>query len=130
MDEDFEADFEALKAKAEAGDAEDQFNLGREYGECAWREQDFNEAVKWYRKAAEQGHAEAQFALGASYGMFQARLDYVNAYTWWNIAAANGFESGKEWKAKLAKFMTNDQIAKAQDLSREMVEANPKLMGD
>jgi hypothetical protein len=26
--------------------------------------------------------------------------------------------------------MTKEQIAKAQDLSREMVEANPKLMGD
>jgi len=35
-----------------------------------------------------------------------------------------------EWKSEVAEEMTKEQIAKAQDLSREMIEANPKLMGD
>jgi hypothetical protein len=30
----------------------------------------------------------------------------------------------------VAKEMTKEQIAEAQKLSREMVEANPKLMGN
>jgi hypothetical protein len=46
-----------------------------------------------------------------------------------NIAAANGGVHGKD-KAEMAEKMTKKQIAKAQDLSREMIEANPKLMGD
>jgi hypothetical protein len=34
------------------------------------------------------------------------------------------------WKAQVVKEMTKEEIALAQKLSREMVEANPKLMGD
>ena len=30
----------------------------------------------------------------------------------------------------LTKEMTSDQIAEAQRMAREMVEANPKLMGE
>jgi len=30
----------------------------------------------------------------------------------------------------VAEKMTKEQIAEAQKLSREMIEANPKLMGD
>tara|TARA_Y100000588_G_scaffold395261_1_gene521995 strand:- start:99 stop:230 length:132 start_codon:yes stop_codon:yes gene_type:complete len=38
------------------------------------------------------------------------------------------FEENLEWM--LAESMTKEQIAKAQDLSREMIMANPKLMGN
>jgi hypothetical protein len=37
-------------------------------------------------------------------------------------------ESKRETKG--GKKMTKEQIAEAQKLSREMIEANPKLMGD
>ena len=48
---------------------------------------------------------------------------------WFNIAAANVDEEGREKRDALAKEMTSDQLAEAQKMAREMVEANPKLMG-
>ena len=49
---------------------------------------------------------------------------------WWNIASANGEETTKLSKADLAEKMTKEQIAETQDLSRETIKANPKLLGD
>jgi hypothetical protein len=57
----------SLKNKAEKGDAESQFRLGRMYDEGDGITKDLSEAVKWYRKAAEQGSLEAQVALGDLY---------------------------------------------------------------
>ena len=77
------------------------------------------------------GDAAAQFNLGFMYLKGQGVPEsYVQTYAWLNISAANGNENGKELKAELAELMTKEQIAKAQDLSREMIEANPKLLGD
>jgi hypothetical protein len=49
---------------------------------------------------------------------------------WFNLAAANGRENGSEGRDLVAKKMTSDQIAEAQRMAREMVEANPKVMGE
>ena len=51
-------DVEALRAKAEQGDAEAQLNLGNGYYHGEGVPQDYAEAAKWNRLAAEQGHAE------------------------------------------------------------------------
>ena len=48
-----------IRARAEAGDAEAQKNLGVMYAIGEGMPQDDAEAVAWFRKAAEQGHAEA-----------------------------------------------------------------------
>jgi hypothetical protein len=91
--------------------------------------EDDKEAVKWLRKAAEQGHASSQYNLGRMYVQGEAVIeDYIQAYAWLNIAAANGNENAKGAKAGLAELMTQEQIAEAQQLSTEMVEANPKLI--
>jgi hypothetical protein len=66
-----EGSFAQTKAKAEAGDADAQYNLGAMYDFGQGVEQDFKEAVKWYRKAADQGLAEAQFNLGMMYDQGQ-----------------------------------------------------------
>ena len=39
-----------------------------------------------------------------------------------------GMNWPRKGKPKVGKKMTKEQIAKAQDLSREMIEANPKLL--
>ena len=52
------------------------------------------------------------------------------AYAWYNISAANKDGNALVWKEEVAKKMTKEQIALAQDLSREMIKANPKLMGE
>ena len=54
--------------------------------------------------------------------------DTVTAYSWANIAAANGYSS--KLRELLTKQMTPEQIAEGQKLSREMVKANPKLLGN
>ena len=73
----------------------------------------------------------AQFSEVRSYALGEGVLeDYVQAFAWYNIAAANGNELAKKGKTTVAEEMTKEQIAKAQDLSTEMVKANPRLMGD
>ena len=59
-----DADFDALKAKAEKGDVEAQFNLGGCYAKGIGVIKDELKAVEWFEKAADQGNAEAQAALG------------------------------------------------------------------
>ena len=69
-------------------------------------------------KAAEQGLADAQAARGYAYEFGNGVIEnYIQAYAWYNIAQANGDENAKERKAIVAKEMTKEQIAEAQDLS-------------
>src|SRR5674476_586003 len=77
--------------RAEKGDANAQFVLGRKYDIGKGVPQDYAEAAKWYRMAAEQGHAEAQFNLGMLYdegrGVSQ---DYAEAAKWYRKAKDQG----------------------------------------
>ena len=61
------ADLATLKAKAEAGSAEDQWILGNRYNLDTSDGGHVAEALNWWRKAAEQGHAKAQNNLGHCY---------------------------------------------------------------
>ncbi|MDG2170441.1 MAG: hypothetical protein P8L44_21235 [Opitutales bacterium] len=47
---------------------------------------------------------------------------------WFNIAAANGIDAGLKYRDEIAEEMTSDQLAEAQKMAREMVEANPKVI--
>jgi TPR repeat protein len=82
--------------------------------------QDRTLAVAWFRKAAEQGQPDAQYTLGLMYRYHVAGLpeDTVIAYMLWNLAAAKGNRNASEQRADIARRMTDDQIAKAQCLSR------------
>ncbi|WP_283393951.1 tetratricopeptide repeat protein [Candidatus Pelagisphaera phototrophica] len=123
--------FEEIKEWAEQGHDFAQHRLGMMYAKGEGVPQDSKEAVRWYTKAAEQGIASAQNNLGFSYAKGQGVLqDYVRSHMWYNIAAANGYEDGPKNRDIVAEEMTSDQIAEAQKMAREMVEANPKLMGE
>ena len=109
--------------------------------------EDDMEAVKWWRKAAEQGDEAAQYNLGIAYangiGVPQddikayallhlaengegVRKDNVAAYAWFSLETgtiADGIQALRD----LAKSMTPEQIAEAQELSKELlkkIEAN------
>ena len=56
-------DIDALRIKAEQGDAEAQFQLGTYYFF-----DDDEKAFEWFRKSAEQGHAAAHYNLHVCYG--------------------------------------------------------------
>ena len=80
-----------LRARAEAGEAQAQFTLGRRYGAYESGPQDAAEAVRWYRLAAGQGEAGAQNNRGLMYSNGRGvPQDYVSAHMWLNVAAATG----------------------------------------
>jgi uncharacterized protein len=45
--------------------------------------------------------------------------DYVQAYMWCNLSAAQGFQLAKYRRAELERLMTPAQITEAQKLARE-----------
>ena len=76
------------------------------------------------KAAAEQGDATAQVNLGAMYSTGEGvPEDYVQAYAWSNIAAAQGHETAKEFFEIISKIIPPADITKAQELSREYWEA-------
>ena len=117
-----------LRKKAAAGDAEAQTTLGVRYANGRGVRKDYKEAIKWCRKAAEQGDAVGQYNLGLMYRKGRGvRKDYVAAYAWYRLAAYSGFKGGSKSRETIAEEMTPEQIAKAQELSKELlkqIEAN------
>ena len=89
-------DLAALRAKAEKGDAESQFELGYRYAAGISTREDLREAVKWFRKAADQGNAAAQFNLGVSYGTGEGvPKDRRQATKWYRKAADQGLATAQ-----------------------------------
>jgi uncharacterized protein len=114
---------------ADQGNADAQAGLGYMYALGHGVPSDYVEAVRWFRLAADQGNAKAQAGLGLMYaeGMGVPE-DLVLAYMWLNLAAAQGKdivnEAANELKDLTEARMTRDQIAEAQRLSREWIEAH------
>ena len=80
-----------LRARAEVGVAEAQYQLGQVYEGGRGILGDLVLAVKWYRLAAEQGHPEAQYELGRRYnGGRNLPSDDEQAAFWYRRAAAQG----------------------------------------
>src|SRR6266487_1312563 len=83
---------EEVKAKAEAGDAESEVELGLRYTNGEGVAKDQVEAVKWFRKAAEQNLALAQKNLGICYDKGEGvAKDQVEAVKWFRKAAEQNF---------------------------------------
>ena len=93
--------------------------------------QDYKEAVKWYRLAAEQGNANAQYILGLMYCLGQGvAQNFIEAHKWLNIAGANGEKKATEFRDDVAKQMSPEQIAEAQRLAKEWMEAHTSASMD
>jgi hypothetical protein len=105
---------------AEQGYANAELNLGSLYYKGEGVAQDYAEALKWYHKGANQGYAYCQNNLGMMYDKGEGvAQNYVEAYKWYNLAAAQGQTNAIQNRDILARSMTPDQIAKAQQLSKE-----------
>jgi TPR repeat protein len=111
---------EEVKAKAEAGDAESQMELGLRYARGEGVAKDQVEAVKWYRKAAEQNDSDAQYNLGRCYvrGLGVAE-DVVEGYKWLLLGARQGDEDAKKIMTVLESALRPEQIAKGQTRARD-----------
>src|SRR6266487_540061 len=110
-----------VRAKAEAGDAQSEVELGVRYDDGEGVAKDPAEAVKWFRKAAEQNDAEGQLYLGLSYVKGEGVAeDLVEAYKWLLLAARQGDESAKKIVTNpLESSLRPEQIAEGQKRARE-----------
>ncbi len=80
-----------LHARAVAGDADAQLNMGGVFCKGQDIEQDYAECAKWFRLAARQGHSQAQFNLGMMYDLgLGAAQDHTEAVKWYRLAAGQG----------------------------------------
>jgi uncharacterized protein len=111
---------EHLRAAAEAGHPEAEYQLGTMYEAGRSVPQDYAEAAKWYRLAVESGLDWVRGALGEIY---MRMGDYVSAHMWFNLAAENNLWTAKQ-RDQLAKGMSSADITKAQRLAREWDEAH------
>lgn len=83
---------EALRQRAEAGDANAQLTMGWRYDTGTGVPKDASEALGWYRQAAAQGDATAQSNIGLAYHQGRGvAVDLVEAKRWYLLAAEQKF---------------------------------------
>lgn len=91
-----------------------------EKGVAAFTHGDYAEGARWMKLAAEQGHADAQRFLRDMYGDgLGVPQDYVTAYMWLNLAAAQGSDGAVNARSIVAEQLTGAGLETAQRLSRE-----------
>ncbi|WP_127560467.1 tetratricopeptide repeat protein [Nioella ostreopsis] len=87
------AEIAGLTARAEAGEASAQLDLGMIYWDGEGVEQDYVRAVQLFRQAAEQGNAIAQSNLAYAYYNAEGVENDDNAAMYWaGLSAAQGDE--------------------------------------
>ena len=124
---DYAKELRILRPLAAQGNATAQFNLGvlHDVGQGVAR--DFAEAAKWYRLAAAQGHAAAQFNLGGMYMDGQGvTQDLARAYMWFALGAGAGYAGAATNRNSIARQMSANQIAQAQEMARDCQQRNFK----
>ena len=102
QDDLFGISIEALRTRANAGDAEAQHTLGMRHFTGFGVPQDDVAAAAWHRQAEKQGHEDAQFYFGAKYANGEGvRQDYAEALVWLNRAIDNTVPSKREEYAEM-----------------------------
>lgn len=123
--------FEDIAVRAEAGDADSQYQMGRAYEIGEGVSPDDFEAVRWLRLAAAQDHPEAALDLGwmlaNGYGVPK---DLEQAYFWFVRAAALGAEGATDQRDGLSRSLTAEQQNRINrealaDLPSDIVAAAP-----
>ena len=121
-----------LESRAENGDAEAQYELGKSYC-CMGPGFDTQTATEWLCKAARQENREAMLELGRIYlgdvsrtvAPGQKLLRAVSAkeakpvaYVWLTRASDAGNEKAQEWLSKLTTRMTEDDMRRAGEFEQ------------
>ena len=90
----------------------------------AYEQRNYEQAWQGFDELAEAGDADAQYMLGRMYAQGQGTLqDFVQAYQWYNLAAAQGQRFASAARDVLAERMTAEQVASAQELARAWQQA-------
>ncbi len=109
-----------VRAKAEAGDAESQVELGRRYDKGEGVAKDPAEAVKWFRKAAEQNYAKAQYNLGVCFYAGEGVAKDPEAVKWYRKAAEQNDAEGQLYLGL--------SYVKGEGVAEDLVEAYKWLL--
>lgn len=89
------ADLDQLTAKANAGDAAAQYQLGTMYNIGKGVDRNPDQAFAWFQKAARQGHMGAMYELAVAYYNGETlggttRQDVGLAWAWFTLASEHG----------------------------------------
>jgi len=91
-----EQQIEALRIRAESGDAKAEVQLGFAYATGDGIKADETEAVKWFRKAAEKGDAAGEYSLGEMYLTGRGvAADVAEGVKWVRLSAEHGDPRGQ-----------------------------------
>jgi TPR repeat protein len=94
-------------------------HAGMDDGFAAVGRGDFTAAMAEFRPLAEQGNILAQYQVGwAYYNGLGVPQDYIEAYAWYSVAAANGSVNAAGRRDALARELTPSQLEKGQGLAR------------
>lgn len=109
------------KKASSQGDIASQYNLGLIHFKGEGVPKNYTTAATWFKLAAINGHSMSAFALG---GMYMAGegvpKNYILAYSWFNIAISMGVDEAKKPLHTLEKYLTDEQIHKAQELAAKI----------
>lgn len=75
--------------------------------------------------SADGNNAEALFELGLMYSIGRdVEQDLVQAHKWFNLAAVRGKKEAKQYRTELASEMSKSDVAAAQRMAREWLQAH------
>jgi len=94
-----------LDKKAENGDMQAQYYLGKLYSLGNGSHINYKKSELWFSKAAKNNHVASQDSLARLYLTKNTSIyDEKKGLFWMNTAAANGSKFAKDWLAKYSKF--------------------------
>jgi TPR repeat protein len=94
--------FKKVLAKAEKGDAESQYKLGKMYAEGVGVSMDNAKSTQAFESAAEQGHAKAEYNLGLRhYEGIGVKRNRTTAYKWFKAAAEQNDPAAQYYLGKM-----------------------------
>ena len=112
-----------------------QFNLGVMYANGQGVAQDEAQSAVWFGKAAQQGDAGAQFKLGkschrASFAALSqdAPEARIEAYKWYRLAAAQGYQGSAAASTALIFSMTREDVAIGDRRAAAFTATGPKVV--
>jgi hypothetical protein len=86
-------------------------------------------AANWLGKAAERGDAPAQRLLGEMHMRGEGLApNPVRAHMWLNLAGAHGERAARAQRDLIAKALSMEQIATAQQLARRWLESHERTI--
>ena len=123
-----ERDYALIIESAGQGDAAAQCDLGMMHYHGNGAPQNYKLTIQYYTKSAKQGNSKAQHDLGLIYydEVDLGIRDYKQAYMWLNLAVCNGFENGRMIRDDIAREMSLDDLAEAQDSAQRLFDSNYK----